>query len=282
MWLNNYYVVVFLCYNIFMKIEKYKKLKDSKYELYFDNGNKLILYEDVILKNEILLKSDITTLDLTNYISDNVLYEGYYFLLGKLNYKLLTEKECVDILKKKDYSSDKIDRVLELLKKNNLVNDELYAKLFVEQKIISGKVGPNEIRSYLEKRGIKFNFFESFLKKYDIFVETNHLNDYLDKSIKINKDSLFVFKNKFRQKMLKKGFNMDVVNAVLEGVKINEEEDALKMALKFYKKYEKNDNAFYLVRNALFNKGFKIEVIDIVLDKIKTQWMGFIFLFFRV
>ena len=45
-----------------MKIIKYVKSGKNKYRVYFDNGKNLVLYEDVILKFELLLKGEVKDL----------------------------------------------------------------------------------------------------------------------------------------------------------------------------------------------------------------------------
>ena len=39
-----------------MKIEKYKKIKEDLYRFQFDNGTIVDIYEDVIVKNNVLYK----------------------------------------------------------------------------------------------------------------------------------------------------------------------------------------------------------------------------------
>ena len=46
-----------------MKIIKYQKLSGNKYNVFLDNGEKIKLYEDVIIKEELLLKKEIDDLD---------------------------------------------------------------------------------------------------------------------------------------------------------------------------------------------------------------------------
>ena len=53
---------------IYMKIDKYEKIGSSKYRLYFDNGEVIDTYDEVILKNELLLKKDITSLMYSNIL----------------------------------------------------------------------------------------------------------------------------------------------------------------------------------------------------------------------
>ena len=53
-----------------MKIEKYKFLGNGRYQIVID-GVKYIIYEDIILKYNILSKNIITKNDLDNYLKDN-------------------------------------------------------------------------------------------------------------------------------------------------------------------------------------------------------------------
>ena len=46
-----------------MKIVKYKKLAGSKYEVELENSEKIKLYEDVILKENLLWKKEINDVD---------------------------------------------------------------------------------------------------------------------------------------------------------------------------------------------------------------------------
>ena len=43
-----------------MRILKYKKISSGKYQITLDDNRELKLYEDVILKYELLLKKDIS------------------------------------------------------------------------------------------------------------------------------------------------------------------------------------------------------------------------------
>ena len=46
-----------------MQISKYKKLKNNIYEVTLENDEKIKLYEDVILKEELLLKKEIDDIE---------------------------------------------------------------------------------------------------------------------------------------------------------------------------------------------------------------------------
>ena len=53
-----------------MKINKYKKVGKNKYKVYFDN-NEIILFEDVILKYDLLLLKDVSLELLDKIINEN-------------------------------------------------------------------------------------------------------------------------------------------------------------------------------------------------------------------
>ena len=46
-----------------MKIIKYQKLNENKYNVYLDNGEKIKLYEDIIIKESLLLTKEIDDVD---------------------------------------------------------------------------------------------------------------------------------------------------------------------------------------------------------------------------
>ena len=84
-----------------MKIVKYKKCR-NKYNVYFDDGNYIGLYEDIILKYSLLLKKEITDKDLESIKLDNTKEEIYNKLDRLIDKKIKTTKNCSgNILKQK-------------------------------------------------------------------------------------------------------------------------------------------------------------------------------------
>ena len=53
-----------------MKIEKYKYLNGGKYKVYIDN-NYYVIYEDIIIKHNILSKKEITEEELNIFLNEN-------------------------------------------------------------------------------------------------------------------------------------------------------------------------------------------------------------------
>ena len=64
-----------------MNIIKIKKLKNGKYKITLNNGEILELYDDVILKNNILFKKEISD-ELLNDVNKDNNYYFYYMVFS--------------------------------------------------------------------------------------------------------------------------------------------------------------------------------------------------------
>ena len=68
-----------------MKIKKYIKQGLNKYKVVLEDNTSIVLYEDIILKYELLLKKEISNLD--TILKENNKYELYDKCLNYLNKK---------------------------------------------------------------------------------------------------------------------------------------------------------------------------------------------------
>ena len=83
-----------------MKILKYKKGKKNEYKILTDEGE-YILYDDIIVKHELLLKKEISKKEWDNIIKENNLLKAYYEGLKAIGVKLRTAKELKSLLSRK-------------------------------------------------------------------------------------------------------------------------------------------------------------------------------------
>ncbi|HOO68511.1 MAG TPA: hypothetical protein PLC53_04000, partial [Bacilli bacterium] len=101
-----------------MKIGKYRKIYGSKYEVYIDNKT-YKLYEDVILKYNLLYKTDIDKKLFDKIIEDNYNAEIYDVALKYISVRMHSIKEVTEYLKNKNYNTKDINLTIsELLSKN--------------------------------------------------------------------------------------------------------------------------------------------------------------------
>lgn len=242
-----------------MKLEKYKKLSNGRYKVTFEKETSYILYEDVILKHNLLVKSSIDMHDLELILKDNSFYETYYLGLNYLKKKLRTEKEIEYYLEKKDIDKNVINKVIDKLKSDGYINGVMYIKSYIHDKLYLSSDGPYKIKRDLEKLGFS---------EEEINNELNNINEeeWKEKAKKLvikkqksnNKYSSFVLNKKIYDDLINKGYSSEMFSYLLS----EEDNDEIrkkeydKLYNKLSKKYSGNELE-YKLKQEMYKKGFK-------------------------
>lgn len=243
-----------------MKIKKYIKDKSNKYKVYIDD-DVYTFYDDVIIKYSLLLKEDITEVELKEVIAENDLLYGYYEAIKYINKKMRSKKEIEEYLSKKGLNKETIKKNIIKLEKNNLLNDDIFIKAYVSDQINLTNNGINKIKKDLLKLGIVEQKIEEYLNTIDNQVFIDKINKYVDKKIASNKNSSsYILKNKIIVNLVNLGYNKEDVLEVLND-KIIDDEDALKNEYnKIKKSLEKKytgEELEYKIKEKLYRKGFR-------------------------
>ena len=242
-----------------MRIEKYKYLKNSKYEVVIDN-EKYIMYEDIIIKYEILLKKEITKDKLNKILKEQTYYEAYYKSLKYISVKYRTKKEIVKYLEKYDYDKTIIENIIKQLEKENYINEEIYAKAYITDEINLKNNGPLKIEKDLVNLGIQKDVINKYIKIFTNELITEKINKIINKEIKLNKNkSLYVIKNKISNKLINLGYDKKDFIYLLENIKIDEkeryEQEYQKQYQKLSKRYEGKELELK-IKQKMYAKGF--------------------------
>ncbi len=243
-----------------MKIKKISKKKGSLYEIILDTDEKLNLYDDVILKYNLLLKKEIDEKEIKEIIKFNSYLESYYKALKYINAKLRTEKEIEKKLK--DYEKDAIKYTIERLKKEGLLNKNLYIKAYINDEVNLKMTGPYKILYNLKKLGFDDISINNYLMTIEDDIWFNKLRKYIQKKINNNKNlSAKMFKLKLTNDLKNKGFYLEQINEVLNEFSFQDdleiyEKEYQKIKNKLSKKYN-GEELDYQVKIKMFQKGFK-------------------------
>ena len=245
-----------------MKIKSYKKKKTNIYEITLSNNEKISLYDDVILKYELLLKKEITDSDLKEVINYNSFIESYNVALKYINIKLRTEKE----IRKKlaNYEKQAIDYTIDRLVKEGYINNELYIKSYINDEVNLKIIGPNKILFDLKKLGFKDDEILNYLDTFDNELWLNKINKYALKKVNSNHNlSGLILKKKLMQDLQNKGFYKDHINTILNEFNFNDDQDIYekeyqKQKKKLSRKYS-GEELEYRIKINLLKKGFKRE-----------------------
>lgn len=243
-----------------MKVKSYKKKKSNLYEITLSNNEVISLYDDVILKYELLLKKEIDDKLLKEIILNNSYLESYYIALKYINIKLRTEKEIVKKLA--NYSKDAIKYTIDRLKKEGYLNDLLYIKSYINDEINLKVVGPNKILFELNKLGFQNNEALDYLNTFDENIWLDKINKYITKKINSNHNlSSLILKQKIYQDLINRGFYKEHINMSIN--KFNfEDDDSIyekeynKLKNKLSRKYS-GEELDYRIKIGLIKKGFK-------------------------
>lgn len=197
----------------------YSKSKEV-FEVVFEDETKLLLNYNIFEKYKV-------SVDM--YFSEDEILEMKYFsdieraksrAINYISGKLKTKYEVRLKLKENGFAEDVIDEVLDILEKEEYLNDKVYCEIFIEDKKKLNGYGKNKIKSLLIQKGISKNIFEDFLNEFEYDEE-------FDNALKMGIKKLNLLSNeednfKKRQKIINylayRGFGFDVINDVLKEI----------------------------------------------------------------
>ena len=197
----------------------YSKSKEV-FEVVFEDETKLLLNYNIFEKYKVSVDMD---------FSENEILEMKYFsdieraksrAINYISGKLKTKYEVRLKLKENGFAEDVIDEVLDILEKEEYLNDRVYCEIFIEDKKKLNGYGKNKIKSLLIQKGISKNIFEDFLDEFEYDEE-------FDNALKMGIKKLNLLSNeednfKKRQKIINylayRGFGFDVINDVLKEI----------------------------------------------------------------
>lgn len=255
-----------------MKIVKYKKMSKGRYKIFFDNNSELVLYEDVILKNNLLREKNITLELLEKVMNENIFYEVYDLCLSYIEIKMRTLKELREYLLKKNFDINVIDNVLDRLVNEGYLDEKKYIDAYVNDKVNLTTWGPYKIKKNLEMLELDENLIEDKISSISDNVWKDKLEKIVNKKIKsMNNKSLSMIKNKLRLDLFNLGYDNSLIEEVLNNIYSNDESSIKKEYSKALNKYSKkysDEKLIYEVKSYLYRKGYKTEDINYILDNL--------------
>ncbi|MCH7828153.1 MAG: regulatory protein RecX [Bacteroidetes bacterium] len=206
-----------------MKIERIISKNDKNVIVYLEDGEKLFLSKEVVLKNG-LRKGDFISDDLSSFlIKENQLFFIKQRAFSYLGRRLHSRYELTTKLKSKKYASDLINTILNELEDKNYLNDYKFAVAYTRDKRTFKHFGSNRIKNELIKRRVNKEIIEQIIS--EIFPEGNDIKEavyHINKKLK-NKsvdqlDDKNV-RNKLITFLISKGFDFETAKIAIEEVK---------------------------------------------------------------
>ena len=152
-----------------IKLVEIVQQKNHRYQLHIldkDVPKKHIVSEDVVLKNNLLRPRELTAFEYKQLISIAEYDALYLKALHYISYQMRTISEVKKHLQKDTKDEKTIDKIVKDLKKSNYLNDDLFVKEYIRQKIEFDLVGPKYIKEKLIGKGIHFDLIDQNLVLY--------------------------------------------------------------------------------------------------------------------
>ena len=245
-----------------MKITKYKKSTNGRYIVSLEDDSKLSLYEETILEFNLLLTKNIDDIEeITNF---NMQYEAYYLALKSINSRFKSEDEVRKMLKNKEYNSEIIEFVIDKLVKQGYLNDQLFAKLYINNQIVTTSRGPLRIKKDLLDKGVSNSIIDEELVEFNEDIQLEKIDKFINKSIKSNHSrGGVILKSKIFNDLKTLGYDSSVINKIINDYDYSDNKDLYKkeydkLYRKLSKKYEGKELE-YKVNERLYQKGLYYE-----------------------
>ena len=244
-----------------MKINKFKKVGKNKYKVFFDHTD-ITLYEDIILKYELLIKDDIDIDLLEKIVNENKNYDCYDSALSYIETKMRNKKELINYLRRKEFDDKLINETIKKLEDLNLLNSNNYIKAFVNDKVNLSNDGPYKIKRLLTDLDFDENDIDNYLNTIDYNIWKDKLDNIINKKKNIMKSkSYYMFINKMKNDLYNLGYDKDMIEESLS--KIEYDSNALN---KDFEKCNKKFNGDKTkIINSLLRKGYNYEEINSIL-----------------
>lgn len=195
-----------------MKIEKYKKIKDNKYKIYLSNNTTIDVYDEVIIKNNLLYKKDIDEVDLNKIENENIYQDIYNTAVKYIMVRLRSVNELRNYLLKKKYELDIVESIIIKLEKNGYLNDLIFTKAFINDKLNFTTMGKYKIKNELIKLKISPEIIENSLEEISEDKWIEKIDKLVSKYLKSNKKySGNILRNKLYTYLVNLGHDTNLV-----------------------------------------------------------------------
>lgn len=248
-----------------------KKTRGSKYKITLMNGDVLTLQDQIIIDYNLLFRKEIDDQLRTTLVQENAYYEAYHNVVGYIVRKLRSRQEINDYLKKFELSASQNEKILQKLESLNLINDRVYAKSYVADKLTFTKEGPLKLRHDLENQNISDEDITFALDQVNEQERKTKIMRMIEKKIQTNhRYSNQVLRGKLKEELNRLGYDQAFITDCLESVSFGPdhliEKEYEKQYHRLAKKYSGTELQ-YKIKEKLYAKGYRMDTIRMYLEQ---------------
>ncbi len=249
-----------------MKVDKISKTRSNKYKVSFDNNEKIITYDDVIINNNLLNDGKIDEKKLSKIFEDTEYFDIYNKVIKFVSKKMRSEKEVINYLDKFELKESDQKKIINNLKKINLINDITFSKAFVTDRFNLSNDGPLKIKKELLAHSIDDEVIDDAIS----YICEGEICDKITKLVvkKINqnkKDSKYVLRQKIIYDLNSKGYDRNLVSDIFDA-NCSDNNSAIDYNYNIFIKREPKIDRKKMFQK-LYKKGFSMDEINSFLNE---------------
>lgn len=244
--------------------------RPGRYNIFINEVYAFPVDEELIIRH-MLHKGMVVSKEFQESLQEeDVSRKAYQRALVYLSYGMRSEKEVRDDLIDKEFE-EYVEEIIEQLKDQRLIDDLDYAKSYVRTAANLNKKGPKTIMNELNRKGIDKSLIEEGMLEYSFEDQFDNAFNLAEKSWrKSNQKSQREAIQKTKQFLLQKGYDMDIIQEVVNEMDTEKSEDEEYDALvvqgeQAWRRYSSKAKGYDLIRKtktSLFQKGYPSELIQ--------------------
>ncbi|MED4475622.1 recombination regulator RecX [Oceanobacillus caeni] len=256
------------------KITTQKRTK-NRYNIFLTNGDQeeyaFSVDEAVLVEFNLRKGLEMSDSMIEMLLEKDSIQKSYTMAIHFLSYRMRTKKEMREYLVKKEVIPEQITIIMERLIKEKLLDDKLFAEMFVRTRMNTSSKGPLLIKKELIEKGVTSAIVEEAIHLYPYEAQFEKVSKMLEKKINAGKRESYKQQiQKLQANLLQKGFSQAVISDAISQMNEGEDKEAEWDAIvyqgdKLLRKYSKKYEGFILqqkLKEAMYRKGFQVEYIN--------------------
>ncbi|WP_216830534.1 recombination regulator RecX [Alkalihalobacterium elongatum] len=260
-----------------------QKNNAERFNIFIDNGAGeeygFSVDQDVLISWGLKKGMEIDVEAVEKILAEDKVKKAYNLALSYLSYRMRSEKEVIDYLKRKEFADQEISLVLKKLNEYNFLNDNDFATAFVRTKKNTGVKGPKNIKQELSKKGIYGKIALEALDEYTYAEQLEHILKWIEKQAKKTlRESEQAYQQRITRQLLAKGYSYEAIEEGIRTSTVSFDNDQKWEAISFQAEKGKKKFAHlgdyeyrYKMKQWLYKKGFPLDLIDQYLEENREQ-----------
>lgn len=211
---------------VITKVERQKKNK-RRYNIFIEEQYAFSVHEDVLVKHRLMKGERINREQQEEILRDEERHEVYMKGLRMIGRRPHAEKELKTKLRLQGHDEAVIGSVTDTLQREGYVNDQEFAKLWTEHRILSQRKGRNLVKQELHQKGLSRDHIQEAIGGISEDEELQAALQIAFKKWSQSTGEPYDRRRKTAALLMRRGFTASLINKVLQQISQDADEEHL-------------------------------------------------------